>query len=70
MTRNPESVRCVWCETELASEDAKPIKYARLGGVPDSENMQCKDEAACDRRQARLDDEQRARMESAGRGWY
>lgn len=48
-------VRCVWCGTELAPEDAKPIKYARLEDVPDAENMQCKDEAACDRRQEVLD---------------
>ena len=49
-----ESVRCVWCETELAPEDAKPVKYARVDDAPDSENKQCKDEAACARRQARL----------------
>ena len=49
-----ERVRCVWCEAELAPEDAKPVKYARVDDVPDSENMQCKDEAACARRQARL----------------
>jgi hypothetical protein len=64
------SVRCVWCETELAPEDAKPILYARLPDRPDTENMQCKDEAACDRRQARLDDEQRAMTEAAGKGLF
>jgi len=50
-----KTVRCVWCETELAPEDAKPIKYARLIDRPESENMQCKDDAACRRRQDVLD---------------
>jgi len=49
------TVRCAWCETKLAPGDAKPIKYARLTGRPDSENMQCKDDAACQRRQDALD---------------
>ena len=48
------AVRCVWCEIELAPEDAKPIKYARLPGTPDEQNMQCKDDDACDRRQDAL----------------
>lgn len=50
---NETRIRCVWCETELAPEDAKPIKYARLDDRPDSENMQCKDEKACDSRRER-----------------
>jgi len=63
-----KNVRCPWCDTELAPEDAKPIKYARLADRPDDENMQCRDDGACQQRQDRLDAIQRARMEAAGLG--
>jgi len=61
-----ETVRCVWCETGLVPDDAKPIKYVRAASLPDAENMQCKDDDGCRDRQDRLDAEQRARMEAAG----
>lgn len=50
-----QAVRCTWCRGELAPGDAKPILHARLPGVPDEENTQCKDDRACDLRQDALD---------------
>ena len=55
MPDTAKTVRCVWCEADLAPEGAKPIKYARLTDRPDDENMQCKDDGACQRRQDVLD---------------
>jgi hypothetical protein len=64
-----KAVRCVWCEEELAPEDAKPIKYARLPSAPDEENMQCRDEAACQQRQDRIDAVLNARLQAKGLGF-
>jgi hypothetical protein len=64
-----ETVRCVWCETTLAAEEAEPIKYARLRDAPDEDNMECKDHAACDRRQDALDAAIIVRSRAAGSGW-
>lgn len=63
-----KTVRCVWCEEELASEEAKPIKYARLNDRPDAENMQCKGDDACRRRQDVLD--RRVGIIREGRGVF
>jgi hypothetical protein len=62
----PETLHCVWCETELSPDDAKPIKYARNPDVSDAENMQCRDFKACQERQDALDAAQRARAGMAG----
>ena len=62
------SVRCAWCRTELAPADTKPVKYARLPGASNAENMQCKDTAACQRRQDALDAAFIVRVRASGRG--
>lgn len=54
-TATESVVSCVWCRAVLAPADAKAIEHARLRDRPDAENMQCKDYAACQRRQDALE---------------
>jgi hypothetical protein len=64
--RDTVRVSCAWCHARLAADDAKPVKYARLHGVSDDRNMQCRDTAACQRRQVELDADRDARMGAVG----
>jgi hypothetical protein len=59
-------VRCAWCQTELAPQDAKPVKYARLRSAPDADNTQCRDLIGCQQRQDLIDAQLDARLRTAG----
>ena len=60
------TVRCPWCHTDLAPEDAKPIQFVRLPSAPDTDNMQCRDVIGCRRRQHALDEALDEELRSLG----
>jgi hypothetical protein len=63
------TVRCPWCDTDIALEDAKPILYAKLRDVPDSDNMQCRDLIGCQKRQDATDAALDAELRNLGLGF-